>query len=377
MKILHVTADWKWTGPAGPMLELLLAQRDRGWSVDLACPEPEPNASTSLWQRARAAGVTPSLALSRGRGVSPWRDRVDAGRLAQLVSQRDFEIVHTWHTRDHVLAIRALGDRRRQRLTRVVRSYRNAESIRAWPWNRWLFGPGTDALLCVSPNTADINASIRRGRPVRGEFGAVDLLHFTPRPQQQQQSVRKSLDLGEDDLVIGIVARVQRKRRFDLLLAAMQRLAAIQPRARLLIIGRGTYLNEVARVTAQKLGIIDRVRFAGYLGAEYADVLRAADIFTFLVPGSDGTCRALLEAAACGLPAVVTRRGSLAEIVVDGETGLVVDEDPESLASAWGRLLDEPALASQMGAAARMRAESTFAPGHLADTVAELYADSS
>lgn len=372
-----MTADWKWTGPAGPMLELLLAQRDRGWSVDLACPEPEPNASTSLWQRARAAGVTPSLALSRGRGVSPWRDRVDAGRLAQLVSQRDFEIVHTWHTRDHVLAIRALGDRRRQRLTRVVRSYRNAESIRAWPWNRWLFGPGTDALLCVSPNTADINASIRRGRPVRGEFGAVDLLHFTPRPQQQQQSVRKSLDLGEDDLVIGIVARVQRKRRFDLLLAAMQRLAAIQPRARLLIIGRGTYLNEVARVTAQKLGIIDRVRFAGYLGAEYADVLRAADIFTFLVPGSDGTCRALLEAAACGLPAVVTRRGSLAEIVVDGETGLVVDEDPESLASAWGRLLDEPALASQMGAAARMRAESTFAPGHLADTVAELYADSS
>lgn len=212
---------------------------------------------------------------------------------------------------------------------------------------------------------------------MRGEFGAVDLLHFTPRPQQQQQSVRKSLDLGEDDLVIGIVARVQRKRRFDLLLAAMQRLAAIQPRARLLIIGRGTYLNEVARVTAQKLGIIDRVRFAGYLGAEYADVLRAADIFTFLVPGSDGTCRALLEAAACGLPAVVTRRGSLAEIVVDGETGLVVDEDPESLASAWGRLLDEPALASQMGAAARMRAESTFAPGHLADTVAELYADSS
>ncbi len=375
MNILHVTADWKWTGPSGPMLELLLAQRARGWSVDLACPEPEPNASTSLWQRARAAGVTPALALSRGRGVSPWRDRVDAGRLAQLVSQRDFEIVHTWHTRDHVLAIRALGDRRRQRLTRVVRSYRNAESIRAWPWNRWLFGPGTDALLCVSPNTADINASIRRGRPVRGEFGAVDLLHFAPRPQQQ--SVRKSLDLGEEDFVIGIVARVQRKRRFDLLLAAMQRLAAVQPRARLLIIGRGTHLNEVARVTAHKLGIIDRVRFAGYLGAEYADVLRAADIFTFLVPGSDGTCRALLEAAACGLPAVVTRRGSLAEIVVDGETGLVVDEDPESLAGAWGRLLDEPALASQMGAAARMRAESTFAPGHLADTVAELYADSS
>ncbi|MFP8879558.1 MAG: glycosyltransferase, partial [Myxococcota bacterium] len=101
------------------------------------------------------------------------------------------------------------------------------------------------------------------------------------------------------------------------------------------------------------------------------------DIFTFLVPGSDGTCRALLEAAACGLPAVVTRRGSLAEIVIDGETGLVVDEDPDSLADAWGRLLGDPALAAQMGAAARSRAERTFAPAHFAERVAALYADPS
>jgi glycosyltransferase involved in cell wall biosynthesis len=387
LKILHITGDWKWTGPAGPMLELLLAQRARGCTVDLACPEPEPNASTSLSERARAVGVTPVLTLSRGRGVSPWRDRVDARRLAQLVSQRDFEIVHAWHTRDHMLAVRALGDRRRERSTRVVRSYRNAELIRGWPWNRWLFGPATDGLLCVSPRTADANASIRQGRPVRGGFGAVDLMHFAPRspalslrPPNQSvrppgRSVRESLNLEEDDLVIGIVARVQRKRRFDLLLAAMQRLVAELPRARLLIIGRGTHLDEVARRPAQQLGIADRVRFAGYRGADYADVLRVADIFTFLVPGSDGTCRALLEAAACGLPAVVTRRGALDEIVVDKESGLVVDEDPASLADAWRRLLTDPVLVSQMGAAARSRAERTFAPAHFADTVAALYAD--
>jgi len=207
---------------------------------------------------------------------------------------------------------------------------------------------------------------------VTGEFGAVDLVRFTPRPAQPD--ILASLDLSEEDRVIGIVARVQRKRRFDLLMEAMRRLAAKQPRARLLIIGRGTHLDEVARDTAQKLGIIDRVRFAGYLGADYVDTLRVANVFTLLVPGSDGTCRALLEAAACGLPAVVTRRGALAEIVIDGQTGLVVDEDPEALASAWFRLLDEPALAAQMGAAARVRAERVFAPARFADQVAALYA---
>ena len=113
--------------------------------------------------------------------------------------------------------------------------------------------------------------------------------------------------------------------------------------------------------------------FAGYRAGDYADVLRAIDLFTFLVPGSDGTCRALLEAAACGIPAVTTRRGALAEIVVDGETGLLADETPESLAAAWEDLLAEPARRAALGAAASLRAQRLFTPENLADAVLRLY----
>ena len=97
-------------------------------------------------------------------------------------------------------------------------------------------------------------------------------------------------------------------------------------------------------------------------------------MFTQLVPGSDGTCRALLEAAACAIPAVVTRRGALPEIVVDGRTGLVVDEDPEELAGGWRRLLGDAAERRALGAAARRRAELHFAPERLAEAVEQLYA---
>ena len=113
--------------------------------------------------------------------------------------------------------------------------------------------------------------------------------------------------------------------------------------------------------------------FAGYRAGDYADVLRAIDLFTFLVPGSDGTCRALLEAAACGIPAVTTRRGALAEIVVDGETGVLADETPESLAAAWEGLLAEPARRAALGAAASRRARRFFTPENLADAVLRLY----
>src|SRR5206468_3323523 len=111
----------------------------------------------------------------------------------------------------------------------------------------------------------------------------------------------------------------------------------------------------------------------GYRTDDYADVLRCCDVFTFLVPGSDGGCRALLEAAACGIPAVTSRRGALPELVEDDRTGILVDEEPERLAAAWQALLDDPRRRAQMGRAARARAEREFSPERLVARVDALY----
>ncbi len=372
MRILHVTSDWKWTGPAAPMLQLLLAQRARGCTVELACPEDPSGRPDSLPQQARAAGVEPVLELSRARGAIWWRDTSDARRLEGLLGERPFDVVHAWHTRDHVIAVRATAQGRRNGATRLVRSHRSADSIARLPWNAWLFGRATDGLLCVSPRAAARNARLRRGLPVLGVFGAVDLERFAPRPPDA--AVRASLGLSPEHLVIGITARVQRHRRFDLLLAAMARLVRALPAARLLVIGRGTHLEETARRPAARLGIADRVIFAGYRSADYPDVLRASDVFTLLVPGTDGSCRALLEAAACGIPSVTTPLGSLPEIVSDGETGLVVAAEPDRLAAAWRSLLEDRLLRRSFGEAARRRAERCFSPERLAEQVEGLYA---
>ncbi len=370
MRILQLTSDWKWTGPAAPMLELLLALRRRGHEVWLACPPPPAGASTSLEARARAAGVDPVLRLSRGRGVRWLRSARDARALRALLEARQVEIVHTWHTRDHVLALRA-GAGLRRGAAALVRSQKSADPIPAVLWNRWLFGPGCDGLLCVAPDVARSNARLRGGRPLHGVFGAVNPDHFRPGPPAA--ALREALGLAAGQRVVGIVARAQRHRRFDLLLEAMARLAQLDPDARLLVIGRGTHLEETARNPARRLGIADRVVFAGYRGDDYADTLRLCDVFSLLVPGSDGGCRALLEAAACGIPAVTTRRGALPEIVVDGETGLHVDERPEALASAWAALLADPARRARMGVSARERALRCFTPERLAEAAEGLY----
>ncbi len=366
MRILQLSSDWKWTGPAEPMLRLAEAQRLRGHDVAMAFPAAPADAKRSLASEADAAGFASAVALERRRGVAPLADRADLARLRAWLAANPIDVVHCWHTRDHLLAYRARGAG-----TAIVRSYRSAERISRAPWNRWFFGPATDGLLCVSPETARANASLRGGRPVAGAFGAVDLARFEP--AHGERSARTSLGLAAEHEVVGIVARAQRHRRFDLLLEAAARLFERRPLARLLVVGRGTHHAEVAREPAARLGIADRVVFAGYRGDDYADVLRAIDVFTFLVPGSDGTCRALLEAAACGIPAVTTRRGALAEIVADGETGLLADETPTALAAGWEALLADPARRAALGSAARARAVEHFAPDRLADAVRRLY----
>jgi len=358
VRILHVSGDWKWTGPSAPMLEAVLALRELGHEVELVAAAAPEGLESTLQARACAAGAPPRLLLARGKGANPWRDRADVRRLRALIGRRDIEIVHSWHTRDHVLALAALASRRRAGATRLVRSYKDAEPIPALPWNRWLFGPGSDGLVCVSPAAARGNERLRGGRPILGAFGAIDTARFRPAPPDPELCA--SLGIAPEDRVVGIVARAQRHRRFDLLLEAMARLVARDPRARLLVLGRGTHIEETAHVPARRLGIAERVTFAGYRTDDYLDVLRCARVFTFLVPGSDGGCRALLEAAACGLPAVTSRRGALPEIVVDGETGLLVEEEPDALAAAWAALLCDEPRRQKLGVAARRRAEAEF-----------------
>ena len=352
------------------MLELIAGLRERGHELELACPEPPHASSDSLAARARAVGITPVWALSPPRRGQVWRDGADARRLRRWLEAGGQHLVHTWHTRDHLLGLRALPQRRGGG-PRLVRSYRRAEPIPRRPWNRWLFGPGTDGLLCVSPGSASRNAALRGGRPLLGTFGAVDLERFTA--DLPEPLTRAGLGLLPEHRVVAVVARVQAHRRFDLLLAAMRELASADPSARLLVVGRGTRLRELAQEPARRLGIADRVIFAGYRGDDYADILRSIDLLTYLVPGSDGGCRAVLEAAASGIPAVVTARGALPELVVDGETGQVVEEAPGRLAAAWADLLAHTDQRARMGRSARRRAETRFSRAHLAKEVETLY----
>jgi glycosyltransferase involved in cell wall biosynthesis len=118
-----------------------------------------------------------------------------------------------------------------------------------------------------------------------------------------------------------------------------------------------------------QLGIADRVKFIPHArGAELRDHLRSLDLF--VVPShQEGLCIAALEAMACGCPVVSTRCGGPEEFVIDGDTGALVDFDPNEMAMAMLKISGDRWLHARLVRGARdrilryysmSRAESVF-----------------
>jgi glycosyltransferase involved in cell wall biosynthesis len=186
--------------------------------------------------------------------------------------------------------------------------------------------------------------------------------------------LRRSLGIEPSEVVVGIVARIQRHRRFEVFLEAFKQASSQMPNLKAILVGRGTHMIPVAVEPAMRLGLNGKVIFPGYKeGEDYVDALASMDIKVFLVPGTDGSCRAVREAMSMGIPVIVARRGMLPEMVEEGKAGLVIEDSPENLASAILMLARDEALRKEMGAAARKWAIEHFSLDKEVDEVEAIY----
>ena len=182
------------------------------------------------------------------------------------------------------------------------------------------------------------------------------------RPLEKSARLLKEFGLQAGTPVGGIVARVQKHRNFALLLDAIEQVAKVIPDFKFLIVGRGTHIDTVARQPVKDRGLDRNVIFAGYRKEDYSDVLNLFDYKIFLVPGSDGSCRAVREAMACAKPVIASRRGILPELIRDGETGILTEEKPADLARAMMTMIKDKDFRLSCSRAARQYAETVLSP---------------
>ena len=198
----------------------------------------------------------------------------------------------------------------------------------------------------------------------------VDLARFSP---GDRTAARRARGLDEGALLVLYVGRLDREKSVDRVLAAFERVAGTVARARLVLVGQGTQGEELRRMAAS-LNAGGRVTFAGVCPhADLPDYYRAADLFLF-ASQTETQGLVLAEAAACGLPAVAVDAPGCAEVVHDGDTGVLTKGDPEALADAAIGLLIDPARRATMALRARQLAEREFDVTLQIDRTLDVYA---
>jgi len=187
---------------------------------------------------------------------------------------------------------------------------------------------------------------------------------------------REEFGLNRDDMVIGAIGYFAPLKGYDDLIKAMPLILEVVPRARLLITGEAIYpayrdYKKKLRDLIDRLGLADTVIFAGQRD-DLPQVLNTLDIFV-LPSWTEGFGRANLEAMAAGKPVVSTNVGGIPEVVVDGETGILVPpHDPTTLAQAVIRLAEDETLRNKMGRAGLKRAKN-FSIGKMIDGAVAVY----
>jgi len=193
-------------------------------------------------------------------------------------------------------------------------------------------------------------------------INGVDIQNF--HPSSSGEGVRKQWDISSGDILAGVVGRISPVKGQETFIEAAARLAPEFQNLRFILIGSALFEKEkeyelkIRRLVADK-GLEKKIIFAGYQ-SDVASYMSALDIC--VVPSDEEGCgRAIFEAMAMAKPVVGTNTGGTPEIVVEGETGLLIHpRDAETLAGAIKKLAYDDGIRARMGEAGRRRVEENF-----------------
>jgi glycosyltransferase involved in cell wall biosynthesis len=284
------------------------------------------------------------------RPIRPWRDAAGLIELIRLLRRERPHVLHASSSKAGVLGRVAAAFTGVPVRIFTVHGWAFGASAgftaRLYRWADRLMSPLTTATICVSER--ELNAGVAAGTCDAGRAVVIRnavQVHGAPRSRLEHEPPR-----------VIAVGRLRPPKDFGTLLTALAHLPPDSFAAS--IVGDGPLRGALAAQIA-KLGLEGRVRLEGER-REVAELLADSDVFV-LSSRSEGLPVSVVEAMAAGLPVVSSAVGGVAELVVHGQTGLLVPPgDADALAAALGVVVGDAALRRRLGAAGRARAEALF-----------------
>jgi glycosyltransferase involved in cell wall biosynthesis len=327
-----------------------------------------------LLDEARARGVEVVVIPELVSPISPRQDAIALARIIAVLRERHVDVVHTHSAKAGVLgrvAARTVGARRvvhtmhgfpfhafQSPLTRAtyVQIERSLSRV-------------TDVYLAIGTGVAVemIRRGLARPEQIRTIGPAVDPPTVITSPATRARA-RLLLGIGDDVLVVGTVGRMDYQKAPEILIEAVSRLTS---RATLVWAGDGPLLD-AARQQVAALGLQDRVLLLGNR-ADVPTILPAFDVFA-MASRYEGLPCVIVEAQQSGIPVVATAVNAVSDVVIPGESGLLVPPGrADLLAGALDHALANPHLAHQWVLNARNQLGARYAPETLGAVLDEVY----
>jgi glycosyltransferase involved in cell wall biosynthesis len=366
--ILQIVSCRGWSSDAYWAARATVELERAGHDVTLVCKR---RSEARVIRRARDAGVSRIETLTLTSGIGPLADVLDLRRLVAWLPAA--QVLHVHRGKEHWLA--ALANRMSSLRRPLVRTRHIVQPVRPHALNRWLYGRATDQVVTV---TEAIRRQLVAGglgveRRVVTMPGGVDVDRFRPDAgPPRDHGIRATLGLPHDVPIIGLVSGFRVMKGHQTVVEAAARLAAGGRRFHLLLIGQGPFVPKVrAQVEASGLG--DRISTLGFVD-DLPATMAVLDVALYSALESDGMSRVLFEYLAAGVPVVASRVGVVPEILEDGRTALLVPPgEPEPLADAIARLLDDPGRRREIGAAGAALVRARYSGARLAEQLTALY----
>ncbi len=319
----------------------------------VACPK-----DSVLAKECRANGVDVLDEFRFDGGFTPVSFSRDIRLAMRVRSENHIDIIHVNGSRDHwVFGTATLLSREK---TPIVRTYHNTRPVKRNPLTRFLYRNLTDQVISVCAYVKEMlgESPVFNGGEIAVIHNGIDIEKFTPSPPLA--AVRDELGLSADDIIVGMVGRLDWDKGHKYLFDAVAPLVHGEfPQLKIVVVGFGKKHGELLAL-CRRLDISQNVKFLGPR-TDIAQVVSVFDIGAHPSIGIDTSSFAIKEMMAMEKPVVCSTYGGLTEIADDGVTGfLVPPRDSARLRERIVELCRSPELRRHLGKAAREKVEREF-----------------
>jgi glycosyltransferase involved in cell wall biosynthesis len=317
--ILHTESSQGWGGQELRIIQESLEFMKRGYRMMIAC-QPE----SKIFKTAEGKGI-PVIALRMKASIDP----LALTNCIRTIKGNKVDLVHTHSSTDSWVCSPAA----KWSGVPVVRSRHVSTPIGKSPFSRFLYMKLADRVI-TSGDT--IRREMIEGNGYDPQRivsipAGIDEKRFSP--EINGDYVRKELNIGRDDYLLGIVSILRSWKGHIYLLEAFRALREKIPNLKLVIAGSGPQERNIGNYIKEN-GLTGKAIMTGFR-EDVPQILKSLDLFILPSYSNEATPQVIPQAMAVGIPVISTSAGGIGEVVTDGETGkLVPPRDAHALSEA-------------------------------------------